>query len=96
MCVVRCVRRIAGLVTPKTDSSVSRAGPIHGAMMNESPVLGENVVIVRTLMDGRVTREVLPAALAVYEALYGKQNGLTVKSARVEFGRVVDRWGQSG
>lgn len=63
--------------------------------MNEFPVLGEYVVLVRTLMDGRVTREYLPAAVAVYEALHGKQNGLTVKSARVEFGRVIDRWGQS-
>jgi len=63
--------------------------------MNDSPWLGENVVLVRTLMDGRVTREWMPAAQAVYEALHGAQNGLTVQSAHIEFGRVVDRWGQS-
>lgn len=57
---------------------------------------GPRVTLVRTLTDGTETREVLPAALAVHEALHGAQNGLTVARARVEFGRVVDTWGQSG
>lgn len=58
-------------------------------------MFGPYVELVRTLMNGEVTRQWLPAAEAVYEALHGKQNGLTVKSARVEFGRVLDQWGQS-
>lgn len=57
--------------------------------------LGPWVVLVRTLMDGRVTREALPAALAVHEALCGGQNGVTVARARVEFGVVRDGFGSS-
>ena len=56
----------------------------------------ERVVLVRTLTSGKVTREVLPADVAVYEALHGAQNGVTVRSVRVEFGKVLDRWGGSG
>lgn len=56
---------------------------------------GPLVTLVRTLTDGTETREAMPAALAVYEALYGAQNGLTVVRARVEFGSVKDAYGYS-
>lgn len=56
---------------------------------------GPVVVLVRTLTDGTETREALPAALAVYEALQGAQNGLTVARARIEFGSVGDAYGYS-
>jgi hypothetical protein len=56
---------------------------------------GPLVTLIRTLTDGTETREALPAALAVYEALYGAQNGLTVARARVEFGPVKDAYGHS-
>lgn len=57
--------------------------------------LGPLVVLVRTLMDGRVTREAMPAALAVHEALCGGQNGRTVARAQIEFGAVHDGFGLS-
>ncbi|MCS6908964.1 MAG: hypothetical protein NZM11_00100 [Anaerolineales bacterium] len=53
------------------------------------------VTLIRMLTNGTETREALPAALAVYEALYGAQNGLTVVRAHVEFGRVRDTYGYS-
>lgn len=57
--------------------------------------LGPTVTLVRTLTDGTVTREPMPAALAVWEAMHGAQNGLTVARARVEFGPHLDTWGGS-
>ena len=57
--------------------------------------LGPTVTLVRRLSDGRTTREPMPAAIAVWEALNGAQNGITVLGARVEFGPHLDRWGGS-
>lgn len=54
------------------------------------------VVLVQTLMDGTIMRRRLPVWFAVHLALWGPANGVTVRSARVEFGRVPDRWGTSG
>ncbi|MCS6911313.1 MAG: hypothetical protein NZM11_12225, partial [Anaerolineales bacterium] len=54
---------------------------------------GPPVTLIRTLTDGTETREALPTALAVSEALHGAQNGLTV--ARVKFGLVKDTYGYS-
>jgi len=53
---------------------------------------GPLVVVVRTLMDGTVTREAMPAALAVLELEQGAQNGVTVSKAHIEWGAVLDRW----
>lgn len=57
--------------------------------------LGGYVTVVRTLTDGRVTRERMRAFLAVCDVLESPQNGLTVRSARIEFGGELDRWGGS-
>lgn len=58
----------------------------------DGPIFGRNVTLVRTLKDGRVTREVMPVGLAVYEAEYGDQNGKRVASAHVDFNGVINQW----
>lgn len=59
------------------------------------PLFGRSVTLVRTLIGGHVTKEIMPAGLAAYEAVHGAQNGVTVASSHVEMGNEIDRWGGS-
>lgn len=54
----------------------------------------ERVTVVRTLMDGTITREIMSAHEAALE-MYSPQNGVTVRSMRIVFGTVRDRFGVS-
>jgi hypothetical protein len=73
----------ASLLFPRVEEIVARG------------FFGPAVTLIRTLTDGTETREALPVTLAVYEALHGAQNGLTVARARIEFGSVGDAYGHS-
>lgn len=61
----------------------------------EGPLFGRNVTLVRTLIGGASTREIMPAGLAAYEAIHGTQNGITVMSAHIELWDEIDQWGSS-
>lgn len=48
------------------------------------PILsGHLVLVIRTLMDGTITESWEDELWAMHDILYGPQNGLTVKSARI-------------
>lgn len=54
----------------------------------------QRVVVVKTLMDGSEERRIMSPFAAALE-LHSPQNGVTVRSLRIEFGRVIDRYGMS-
>jgi len=63
--------------------------------MNDDPALAR-VVLVQVMTDGSIVRHYMPVREAVYIAMFGLANGVTVRPAHVEFKDVLDRWGMSG
>jgi len=53
------------------------------------------VTVVRTRFDGTVDREPMNALLACWSVMHDPALGLVYRSARIEWGDVVDLWGQS-
>jgi len=64
-------------------------------MTVNDPILAR-AVLVQVMTDGSISRRRMPAFEAVYIALFGPANGVTVRRAHVEFGPTLDRWGMSG
>jgi len=64
--------------------------------MTKDPMQDE-AWLIETLFNDRVRWTKMPAWQAVHFALFGPENGATVRSARVKFPEgVLDRWGTSG
>ena len=62
---------------------------------NVNATFGPNVTLVQTVRDGdhgkRVVRKIMPAYFAVL-ALQDENNGKSVMSAHIEWGKHIDRW----
>lgn len=60
---------------------------------------GPIVTLVQVIHDSdcgtRTVRTEMQAFEAADEALYGTLNGLAVRSAHIEYGPIIDRWGGS-
>jgi hypothetical protein len=61
----------------------------------EEDVFGPRVLLIQCLFNGEIKKEWMPVALAVDSILRNPVNGLTVRSAKIEFSGVYDEWGQS-
>jgi len=63
--------------------------------MDDISMFGEEVLVVRTLMTGKIEREWMKAFWATESVLYDERLGVDVASAHIVWFDVLDNWGGS-
>lgn len=58
-------------------------------------LMGETVLVVRTLANGRLEKTWLPAGLAVDDLYNNPDNGGRIRSARIVWMDVTDEWSRT-
>ena len=64
-------------------------------VLTEENFFGPEVRVVLRFINGEVKEEWMPVAIAVDRLMRNPENGVAIRSARIDFAGVYDEWGQS-